>query len=111
MNNLNLIIIEGRLTKDPELNYTSSGTAYSNIPLAVNRKYKETEEVSFFDVSVWQKTAETCQQYLTKGSLIRIQGRLKQDRWEDDNNQKRSSVKIIADRVDFISTRNNQNGE
>ena len=87
MNNLNSILIEGNLVKDPELSYTPKGTALCKFTVASNRFYKQEEEmqkeVSFFEVSTWTRLAEVCGEYLKKGRGVRVVGRLKQDRWTD----------------------------
>ena len=105
MNNLNSVLIEGNLTRDPELSYTSSGTPLCKLAMAVNRYFKRgderEEEVSFFDVTVWQKQAEACGEHLEKGQQVRVTGRLQQDRWQDNDGGKRSRVVIVAERVDF----------
>lgn len=105
MNNLNSVLLEGNLTRDPELRYTPKGTAVCNFSIACNRSYKQDEqrqqEVSFFDVTTWSRLAEICAEYLVKGRGVRVVGRLKQDRWDDDSGQRRSRVGVIAEHVEF----------
>jgi single-strand DNA-binding protein len=105
MNNLNSVLIEGNLVKDPELSYTSKGTPVCRITLACNRFYKQDDEyqkeVSYFDITVWSKQAEACNEYLSKGRGIRVVGRLKQDRWEDTSGNTRYKVQIVAEHVEF----------
>jgi single-strand DNA-binding protein len=105
MNQLNSILIEGNLTRDPNLNVTKSGTSVCNFSLASNRYYKKNgegqNEVSFFDVETWSKLAENCGEYLKKGRGVRVVGRLKQDRWVDTEGKTRSKVKIVAEHVEF----------
>lgn len=105
MNNPNSILVEGNLTKDPELRYTPKGTAACSFTVAVNRSYKQDEEwvkeVSFFDVSAWARLAEICGEYLKKGRGVRVVGRLKQERWETPEGEKRSKVVIYAEHVEF----------
>ncbi len=102
---LNSVNIMGNLTRDPELKYIPSGKAVCSISIANNRVYSKGEEkvkeVSYFDVEVWGAAAENCAKYLTKGSGIIVEGRLKQDRWEQDGN-KRSRVRISANSVHFM---------
>jgi single-strand DNA-binding protein len=111
MANFNKVILAGNLTRDPELRYTPKGTAIAAFGLAVNRKWKsetgETkEEVSFIDVEAWDKRAETIAQYFKKGRPILIEGRLKQDTWEDKNtHQKQSKLKVIMEGFSFIDTK------
>ncbi len=105
MNNLNSILIEGNLTKDPELAYCSNGTPWCRFTVAVNRYYKQAderkEEVSFIDVSAYGKAAESCAEYLKKGRGVRVVGRLKQDRWKDTDGKNRTKVYIVAEHVEF----------
>jgi len=105
MNNLNSILLEGNLVRDPEISYTPKGTPVCNFSVACNRYYKQgeelEEEVSYFDVTVWNRLAEVCKEYLAKGRGVRVVGRLKQDRWEDPEGKTRSKVHIVAEHVEF----------
>ena len=105
MNNLNSILLEGNLVRDPELKYTEKGTAVCHFSVASNRYFKQDdekhEEVSYFDITVWSRLAEVCNEYLTKGRGVRVVGRIKQDRWEDSEGKTRSKVQIIAEHVEF----------
>jgi len=99
---LNRVILIGRLTRDPELRYTQQGTAVARFTLAVNRKFKR-EETDFIDIVVWQKQAENCAQYLTKGQLAMVEGRLQVRSYEGQDGQKRKAVEVVADDVKFLS--------
>ena len=105
MNNLNSILLEGNLVADPDLRYTPKGAAVCSFCVACNRFYKQEEElqkeVSYFDVTTWNRQAEVCNEYLTKGRGVRVVGRLKQDRWEDGEGKTRSKVHIVAEHVEF----------
>jgi single-strand DNA-binding protein len=105
MNSLNSILVEGNLTRDPELKATPKGTSVCSFSVASNRFYKQDQEyqkeVSFFDVETWAKLAESCAEYLEKGRGVRVVGRLKQDRWQDQEGNPRSKVKIVAEHVEF----------
>jgi single-strand DNA-binding protein len=105
MNNLNSILIEGNLVRDPELSYTPKGTAVCKFAVACNRSYKQDDEfqkeVSYFDVSAWMRLAEVCGEYLKKGRGVRVVGRLKQDRWTDPDGKPHSRVLIVAEHVEF----------
>ncbi|HVO38186.1 MAG TPA: single-stranded DNA-binding protein [Spirochaetia bacterium] len=105
MNNLNSILIEGNLVRDPELSYTPKGTAVCKFSVACNRYYKQDQEtqkeVSYFDVSTWTRLAEVCGEYLKKGRGVRVVGRLKQDRWSDAEGKAHSRVEIVAEHVEF----------
>jgi len=100
----------GNLTRDPELKQLSSGQSVCRLSLASNRQFKNrqtglvVQEVCFVDVDVWGAQADSCQQYLQKGRAVLVEGRLKQDSWQDNDGQKRSKHLIVADRVVFLST-------
>lgn len=115
MNNLNSILIEGNLVRDPELSYTPKGTAVCKFSVACNRSWKQDDEfqkeVSFFDVSTWTRLAEVCGEYLKKGRGVRVVGRLKQDRWTDPDGKPHSRVQIIAEHVEFKPQLKKQDGE
>jgi len=104
MNNLNSVLIEGNLTKDPALSYTKAGTAVTTFSIAVNRQYKSKddykEEVAYLTIESWGKTAENCNEFLKKGRGVRVVGRLKQERWESAGS-KQSKVIIVAEHVEF----------
>jgi single-strand DNA-binding protein len=107
MANFNKVLLMGNLTKDPELRYTPQGTAVVNLRLAVNRKFKDRnqewkDEVCFITAVVWDKQAETCNQYLHKGSSVFIEGRLQSRSWEDASGNKRSVIEVRAERVQFL---------
>ena len=107
MASLNKVFLIGNLTRPPELRYTPSGTAVADLRLAVNRNYttqggEKREEVSFLTVVVWGKQAETCGEYLDKGSPILVEGRLQTRDWETKEGQKRSVVEVVAERVQFM---------
>jgi single-strand DNA-binding protein len=105
MADVNHVIIIGRITRDVELKTTSGGMAIANLSLAVNRRIKKgeqwTEEVSFFEVTLWGKTAEGLSKYLLKGKQIAVEGELKQERWQNDG-QSRSKVVINASNVQLL---------
>jgi len=110
MVDLNKVFLAGRLTRDPELRYIASGTAVASLSLAVSRNYKakdgsKKEEVVFVDVSAWGRQAETCGEYLSKGSSLLVEGRLQLDRWETNTGEKRNKLKVVAQRIQFLSTR------
>jgi len=113
MASLNKVLLMGNLTKDPELRYTPNGMAVCDLSLAMNRKYssngQDKEEVCFVDIVVWAKQAESCGKYLHKGSPVFVEGRLRNDNWEDKDGNKRSRMRITAERVQFLSS--NRGGE
>ncbi len=105
MASLNRVFLMGNLTRDPELRYIPSGQAVCTLGLAVNNKYgsgdDKKEEVLFIDVNVWGKSAENCAEYLKKGRLVFIEGRLKWRQWEKDG-QKKSKIDVTAISVQFM---------
>ena len=116
MANLNKVFLAGNLTRDPEVRYTPSGTAVSDLGVAINDSYKtktgELKEVTtFVDVVVWGRQAETCGEYLAKGSPVLIEGRLQLEQWQTESGEKRSRLKVNADRVQFIGRPKGQKTE
>jgi len=116
MANLNTVLLIGNLTKDPEVRYTPSGKAVGDLRLAVNRRYRtsdgeDRDETCYIDIVVWGRQAETCGEYLRKGSAILTEGRLQYDEWERDG-QKHSRIRVVAHRVQFLgSPRRSGGGE
>jgi len=109
MANLNKVFLIGNLTKDPELRYTPNGMAVVNLRLAVNHRFKDRsgevrQEACFINVVVWDKQAESCNQYLQKGRLILIEGRLQQRSWQDKEGNNRNVIEVRADRVVFLGS-------
>ena len=109
MASFNRVILVGNLTRDIELRYTPSGTAVTEIGLAVNDRRKTqtgewVEETTFVDVTLWARTAEVASEYLSKGSPILVEGRLKLDTWETDG-QKRSKLRVVGERMQMLSNR------
>ncbi|MDR3167111.1 MAG: single-stranded DNA-binding protein [Treponema sp.] len=105
MNNLNSILIEGNLVRDPLFRSTAKGTPLCTFSLASNRFFRQDsgleKEVSFFDVETWSKLAENCYNLGHKGRGVRVVGRLKQDRWTGADGKPRSRVTIVAEHVEF----------
>ena len=106
MGNVNKVFLLGNLTRDPELRYTSGGSAVCNLSIATNRKYKTDrgtkEETTFHRIVVWGKQGESCGQYLRKGRSIHVEGRLQSRSWETDDGQKRSTIEVVAEDVQFL---------
>ncbi len=113
MASFNRVILVGNLTRDPELRYIPSGTAVSDIGLAVNDRVKRgdqwVDEVTFVDITLWGRTAEIANEYLSKGSPVLIEGRLKLDRWEKDG-QKHSKLKVVGDRLQMLGSKEGGGG-
>ncbi|MEM9187216.1 MAG: single-stranded DNA-binding protein [Planctomycetota bacterium] len=113
MASYNRVVLVGNLTRDPELRYIPSGTAVSEIGLAVNDRVKKgdqwVDETTFVDVTLWARTAEVCNEYCSKGSSVLIEGRLKLDTWEKDG-QKRSKLRVVADKMQMLGGRGGGGG-
>ena len=105
MGNLNSILLEGNLTRDPELRYTPAGTPLCTLVVSSVRTYKldgaPVEEVSFIEAVTAGKLATVCAEHLSKGRGVRLVGRIKQERWEDVAGESRSKVVIVAEHVEF----------
>jgi len=107
MASFNRVIVMGNLTRDVELRHIPSGTAVADIGLAINDRKKVNDEwvdeTTFADVTLWGRTAEVAAEYLSKGSPVFLEGKLKLDTWEDkESGAKRSKLKIVADRLQLI---------
>ena len=103
---LNKVLLMGNLTRDPEVKYTPKGNAVGDLSIAINDSYKAQdgtikETVTYVDIEVWGRTAENCKQYLSKGRPDFVEGQLRLDQWEQEG-QKRSKLKVRADRVQFL---------
>ena len=105
MASFNRVVLMGHLTRDPELRFTAGKKAVCDVGLAVNDRYKKDEEwvetVDYFDLTLWGRNAEVANEYLSKGSPLLIEGRLRQETWEKDG-QKRSRVKVYVDQLKML---------
>ncbi len=105
MNELNSLIIEGNLVRDPVLSETAKGTPFCTFTIATNRMYilnnEPIQEVSYFDIEAWTHMAEVCKEYGERGRGVRVVGRLKQDRWVGKNGEHFNKVKVVAEHVEF----------
>ena len=111
MASMNKVIVMGNLTKDVEMRNTPSGKAVADVGVAINEQRKNqagetVQETTFVDATFWGRTAEIAAEYLSKGSPVLIEGRLKQEQWETDG-QKRSKLKIVAERMQMLGTKQN----
>jgi len=106
-NDLNKVILIGRLTRDPELSYIQSGTAVAKFSIASNRSYtinnERKEQVSYFNCVAWGKSGELIAQYTKKGNRICIEGRLQQNSWEDKDGNKRSTIDVVVENSQFLT--------
>lgn len=110
---INNVVLIGRLTKDPELKYTQTGIATTRFTLAVNRPFKNQNgenEADFINVQVWRKQAENAANYLKKGSLAGVTGRIQTGSYENQQGQRVYTTDVVADSVQFLEPRNQNNG-
>ena len=115
MASYNRVILVGNLTRDPELRYIPSGTAVTDVGLAVNDRRKNAngewvEETTFVDITLWARQAEVASEYLSKGSPVLIEGRLKLDSWETNDGQKRSKLRVVGERMQMLGSRGGGGG-
>lgn len=106
---LNKVSLVGRLTRDPELRYLGNGTPVANFTLAVNRTFKNKNgerEADFINIVVWRKQAENCANYIGKGSLVAISGRIQSRSYENADGQRRYVTEVVADEVHFLDSKN-----
>lgn len=114
--NVNVVVITGNLTRDPELRHLNSGTAVCELRVAVNGRRKDqsgnwVEKANYFDVVVWGAQGENCANYLSKGRPVAIEGRLDWSEWEaKDGSGKRQAVRIVANTVQFLGSRDGSGG-
>jgi single-strand DNA-binding protein len=116
MANFNKVILVGNLTRDPELRHIPSGTAVTDLGLAVNRNWtdrntnQKNEETTFVDITCWGRTAEIACEYLRKGRPVLIEGRLQMDSWDDrETGQKRTKLKVVCDNLQMLGGRSDGN--
>ena len=108
--NINRVVLTGNLTRDPELRHTPSGTAVCKLRLAVNTRRKDgsgqwVDKPNYFDITVWGAQGENCANYLSKGRPVAIDGRLEWREWDDKEGNKRQSIDVIAESVQFLGSR------
>lgn len=113
-NDLNRCIFVGRLTRDPEIRYTPSGTAVASFSIANGRTFQQTgekkEQVNYFDCIAWSKLGEIITEHCKKGQMLAIEGHLQQSRWDDQDGKKRSKVEIIVDTFQFLGGKKAEEG-
>lgn len=107
MYSMNHVFLMGNLTRDPELRRLPSGTAVSDVGLAVSESYKDkegkaTERTDFFDIVIWGRQAETCAEHLKKGAPVMVEGKLQLDQWQTEQGEKRNRTRVRAQRVHFL---------
>jgi single-strand DNA-binding protein len=108
---MNIVILVGRLTKDPELRFTpSTGKAVAKFSMAVDRDFSKEKATDFFNVTVFNKAAENVANFLKKGSMVAVKGSIQINSYTDNNGQKKYSTDILAERVQFLSGKSEQSG-
>ena len=117
MASFNKVILVGNLTRDPEVRYTTGGTAVTDLGIAVNRQWTDKtsnerkEETTFIDVTLWGRQAEIAGEYLNKGRQVLIEGRLHLDQWDDrETGQKRSKLKVVGESMSMLGSRSDGGG-
>lgn len=115
MASLNQVTLIGNLTRKPEIRYTPKGTAVGDISIAINSSYKDQQgtvhdEVCYVDIVAWGRQAETAQEFLDKGAPILVEGRLQLDQWETKEGEKKSRLRVRADRITFLNRAPNREG-
>lgn len=112
---LNRVLMIGRLVRDPELRHTPSGTAVASFSIASNRSYtannEKKEQTSFFNCVAWGKLGELIVEYCKKGHRVGLEGRLQQRSWDDQSGNKRSTVEIVADNIQFLTPRESSSAD
>ena len=109
---MNKVQLIGRLTKDPDLRYTKNNIAVANYSIAVNDGYGEKQQTQFINISTWGKNGEFVSKYFKKGQSIGIVGRLRSNNYEDSNGNKRYTVEVITEDIEFVGSKNEkQNGQ
>ena len=100
---MNKVVLLGRLTKDPELRHTATGTEVCSFTLAVDRRYKQegSQQADFINIVAWKKTAEFCGKYFAKGLKVAVSGRLQSRTWNDDQGKKHYVTEVISNEVGF----------
>lgn len=109
---MNCIILIGRLTRQPELRVTQGGTSVTTVTVAVDRRQSENreKETDFIDCVIWGKMAEAVCQYMDKGRQVGVKGRLQSRNWETQDGQKRRAWEVVADEVEFLGERRDNDG-
>lgn len=97
-------MVIGRLGRDPEMRYTANGSAVTNFSVAADSGFGDKKKTEWFNVTAWEKTAEACAQYLNKGSLVYVEGRMQTRSWEQDGTKK-YKTELVAERVQFLDTK------
>lgn len=108
---MNKVFLSGNFTRDPEVRYTQSGKAYARMGLAVRRQFsKDKDAVDFFNLVAWEKNAEFCGRYFTKGSRVLVEGRLQSGSYENKEGVKVNTVDVMVDNIEFADSKRSSSG-
>lgn len=107
---MNKVFLSGNLTRDVEVRYTQAGKAYARMGIAINRRYKDKDSVDFFNLVAWDKTAEFCGRYMTKGSRVLVEGSLRASNYENKDGVKVNSVEVWIDNIEFAGAKRTDDG-
>lgn len=108
---MNKVFLSGNLTRDPEVRYTQAGKAYARMGIAVRRQFsKDKDAVDFFNLVAWEKTAEFCGRYMTKGTRVLVEGRLQTSSYENKDGVKVNSIDIMIDNIEFAGAKRTDDG-
>lgn len=110
MSSLNKAMIIGRLGQDPEVRTTNNGKVVANLSVATSQKYNDTEQTEWHKITVWDRLAEICRDYLKKGSLAYFEGKLQTRQWEDKDGTKRYTTEIVAYQMQMLDTKGKPSG-
>ena len=102
---MNKVILCGNLTKDPDVRYTQNGKAMARMSIAINQGYGDNKTTEYFNLVAWEKTAQLCEKYLHKGSKVLVEGRLKNNNYEDKKGVKHYAVDVIVETVEFMDSK------
>lgn len=108
---MNKVFLSGNLTRDPEIRYTQAGKAYARMGIAVNRPFSKDKAVDFFNLVAWDKTADFCGRYLTKGSRVLVEGRLQTSSYENKDGVKVNAVDVMVDNIEFAGSKRQDSDE
>lgn len=107
---MNKVFLSGNMTRDPEVRYTQSGKAYARMGIAVNRAFSKEKVVDFFNLIAWDKTAEFCGRYITKGTRVLVEGRLQTSNYENKDGVKVNAIDVVVDNIEFAGSKRADNG-
>lgn len=102
---MNKVILCGNLTKDPDVRYTQNGKAMARMSIAINQGYGDNKTTEYFNLVAWEKTAQLCEKYLHKGSKVLVEGRLKNNNYEDKKGVKHYAVDVIVTSLEFMDSK------